>query len=749
MLAQVPNPPENYVSRPQEEQKITRLIAQSQKDAQSIVVLYGMDGYGKSTLAKAICHAPDIRKIFAENIYWLEPGGKEGTERIGIKELYKQLKNLAFPLNAEITYTDLETELRGKQCMVVLDDLQEKDVLIKFLQAGKSSCCTWLITTQKLETIPSPSEAKNNYICPSIHRLHISGMKRDEAFKLLGYGWTEFDSGKLQKLADRLYEFPQLITLVRSQIDHREIHNQTTIDEAIDSVNEDLNQLGISGFVEESKPEKSEELFLGLLYTLILPDDKERLKELSIFHSDVSIPLSVVGRLWNQDRSRVNFICQRLHKYSMLKQCNLSKEKGMIILNDTVRRYYFEKESKEKIRDTHEKLLRAYEALPEETVLSQEEENYLRHYLPYHWKKAGRSSNPSPVPNFPNFPMHILHLSDLHFGTPNNADNWHNQLAEDLIHELDCPHLDALILSGDIANKSTPEEYTAAKQFLDNLCQEFELQPEQIVIVPGNHDLNWEISEEAYTPKRRKAYKGPMIDERGEKKPDPNYSIDQGEYVEVLEPEQYKKRFANFCDFYQIITGKSYPLEYEQQGILYHFPKQNFLILGLNSAWQLDHNYKSRASINADAINKALTDIRRDQAYKNCIKIAVWHHPLNSAFEDRIIDHGFMEQLAKAGFRFALHGHIHKAETSLFKYDMSAGGRKLDIICAGTFGAPVCEWVDGYPLQYNLLKFEDNKLTVHTRRREELNGAWKPDARWSMGAGQNPLPHYEIQLFAR
>jgi len=47
-----------------------------------------------------------------------------------------------------------------------------------------------------------------------------------------------------------------------------------------------------------------------------------------------------------------------------------------------------------------------------------------------------------------------------------------------------------------------------------------------------------------------------------------------------------------------------------------------------------------------------------------------------------------------------------------------------------------------------LLKLEGNKLTVITRRREELNGAWKPDARWLQGAGQNPLPYYEIPLLA-
>ncbi len=103
-------------------------------------------------------------------------------------------------------------------------------------------------------------------------------------------------------------------------------------------------------------------------------------------------------------------------------------------------------------------------------------------------------------------------------------------------------------------------------------------------------------------------------------------------------------------------------------------------------------------------------------------------------------------QSLKAGFRFALHGHIHKAETSFYSYDLTADGRKLNIICAGTFGAPIREWVPGYPLQYNLLKLESNQLTVQTRLREELNGAWKPDARWLQGAGQNPLPYYEIKL---
>jgi HEAT repeat protein len=341
--------------------------------------------------------------------------------------------------------------------------------------------------------------------------------------------------------------------------------------------------------------------------------------------------------------------------------------------------------------------------------------------------------------------MHILHLSDLHFGTLDQANLWSNQLAADLYNDLSIPHLDALILSGDIANYSTQEEYKAAEQFLHNLRQDFPLTHQQIILVSGNHDLNWKVTnwemadDVAYTLKLRKQCKPHELQE--------GYYIEESaNAVWVRDEEKYKQRFAHFSQFYETIKQKPYPLDYDQQYTLDHLKEQNLLILGLNSAWQLDHHFKTRASIHMGALSNALTQIRRNSDYRNCLKIAVWHHPLDSAWEDRITDHGFLEQLAVNGFRFFLHGHIHKAETSLYRYDMSSDGRKLDRICAGTFGAPVREWVPGYPLQYNLLKFEDNQLTVYTRRREELNGAWKPDARWGQGPGKTPLDYYAISL---
>ncbi|MEQ8756108.1 MAG: HEAT repeat domain-containing protein [Coleofasciculus sp. G1-WW12-02] len=343
-----------------------------------------------------------------------------------------------------------------------------------------------------------------------------------------------------------------------------------------------------------------------------------------------------------------------------------------------------------------------------------------------------------PILTTPSPLMHILHLSDLHFTTLDQATLWSTQLRLDLRHELNISQLDALILSSDIANYSTPEEYEAAAQFLNTLCQTFSLNPEQITIVPGNHDLNWNLAQEAYLLVDRPKYNGKLIDG--------HYIKVTDEVIRVRDETAYKKRFENFRQFYKDIKRKPYPLDYDQQYTLDYLPEQNLLILGLNSAWQLDHHFKSRASIHENALSNALDEIDTNPDYDNCLKIAVWHHPLDSPYQDRIIDQDFIGLLAVSGFRFFLHGHIHKAETSLFRYDMSRDGRKLDRICAGTFGAPTKELVTATPWQYNLLIFEKDKLTVRTRCRRGKDAPWESDSIWRQGAGKSSLDYYTIEL---
>lgn len=338
----------------------------------------------------------------------------------------------------------------------------------------------------------------------------------------------------------------------------------------------------------------------------------------------------------------------------------------------------------------------------------------------------------------------ILHLSDLHFGTPGDARNWHSQIAQDLTRELGCTRLDGLICSGDLGTLSTDAEYAAAAAFLTRFGGEFGLTAERIVLVPGNHDLNWDLSQTAYDPGAPAAYAAaPDVDQRR--------WISDGGTCQVRDETRYRRRFDPFSlHGHQPVKGTPYPDAYPDQFVFHHWPDLGVLVLGLNSAWEIDHHHRDRAGIHPEAISQALDTLRARPDWADCLKIAVWHHPLHGHEASRITDHGFVERLAQAGFRLGLHGHIHRAETGQYRYDQSPGGRGLAILAAGTFGAPTKDWVPGYPLQYQLLHLTrtgtGRRITVETRRREEPSGAWKPDARWLQGPGQDPLPRYWIDL---
>jgi 3',5'-cyclic AMP phosphodiesterase CpdA len=347
--------------------------------------------------------------------------------------------------------------------------------------------------------------------------------------------------------------------------------------------------------------------------------------------------------------------------------------------------------------------------------------------------------------------MNIIHLSDLHFGTSHQANLWSSQLLQDLRFELNISTIDALIISGDIASNSTETEYDAALEFINEFRTDFNLEHSQIVVVPGNHDLNWDLSKKAYKLINMNDYEGPFILTNGEKRPDPSHAIERGnDLIEQKDEDLSRDRFRYFSQFFQKIKHKSYPIsDYARNYTIDFLPgnaDQPLLVLGLNSAWEIDHHYKDRASINMDALSNALKEINRSPDYSRCHKFAVWHHPLDSASNDRIKDRSFLDQLVVSGFSIFMHGHVHKAEMSPYHYDMRTNGRRIHRICAGTFGASTRDLVPGYPWQYNVLQIIRDQVTVTTRRREEENGVWKPDARWSQGAGEDPSPRYTVPL---
>jgi UDP-2,3-diacylglucosamine pyrophosphatase LpxH len=307
--------------------------------------------------------------------------------------------------------------------------------------------------------------------------------------------------------------------------------------------------------------------------------------------------------------------------------------------------------------------------------------------------------------------IRILHLSDLHFATKDQATVWYSQLAADL-REQQIERLDALVVSGDLVERADPAEYDAARLFLEKLMSGFELSSRQVVLVPGNHDVSWSLSQESYRLHRRKQLPGALV---------PGTYFEHGlDIVEVRDEGLYRERLRPFAELYRVIKGIEYPLAFEEQGTVDDLPDLGVCILGLNSAWETDHHFRDRASIHPQALANALVKLGAPPAGQ--LRIAVFHHPIHGGEGSRIRDTAFLQQLAVHGFQLVLHGHVHKADAELYRYDRSEGGRRIEIVAAGTFGP--------------------ERITVETRCRREVHGAWEPDARWRQGPGKDPLPRY-------
>lgn len=329
--------------------------------------------------------------------------------------------------------------------------------------------------------------------------------------------------------------------------------------------------------------------------------------------------------------------------------------------------------------------------------------------------------------------IHILHLSDFHFDNDKFSSVCRTQLETDLIQQLGIRRLEYLVISGDIANRSTKEEYDVAFTMVDGLVKRFGLDASRTVIVPGNHDLNWDLSEDAYTftPQRRLPA-SLSVDE----------FIPAGDAGALLRNDElYRQRFAYFNTYFyrRVYTGQDYPTVYADQFLFVERPEDRILFLGLNSSWELDHHFHERAGIHMPALTGVL-DRLQDGKYDGWLKIGVWHHPVigKEAMNDE-----FMQMLAVHGFQVVLHGHIHEARQGFYHYD---DRRCIHIIGAGTFGAPSTGQVPGIPLQYNLLSFDPRtgELTMKTRKKEKPNGSWSADARW--GDKNDPKPYYQFTV---
>jgi len=174
-------------------------------------------------------------------------------------------------------------------------------------------------------------------------------------------------------------------------------------------------------------------------------------------------------------------------------------------------------------------------------------------------------------------PIRILHLSDLHLGADADPLVRLQPLVRDLQDEeggLGFDHVDYLVVSGDLTNRASVEEFEQVYRFLSALIKRLKMTAARCIIVPGNHGLSWDHEVYEWRPKRR-VNVGQL--------PAGSY-VAQGEGFLVRDEERYDARFENFAKFYHSLTQEPYPLKAGSQCLPFLFEETGIQFLAMNSA---------------------------------------------------------------------------------------------------------------------------------------------------------------------
>ena len=378
--------PEDFVMRSREfDQLITNLLNKQQEEPVALTAaLRGAGGYGKTVLAKAICHDERIQEEFFDGILWITLGENPG-------DLTKDVEDLIYVLSGERPgFANIETAitwfvklLDERHILMVIDDVWNAAHLKPFLEGGLQ--CARLITTRNLDTLPSNAK-----------KINVDAMQQNEATSLIEAGLPQGNEDELRKLASRLGEWPLLLKLVNGTLRHRVQDNNQELPDALVYVNKALDKRGLTFFDarDAASRDQAVEKTLGVSMELLNPDECARYGELAIFPEDTNVPLATLEKLWNTtgvlDEFDTEVLCDRFMRLSLLLNFDLTSRH--IRLHDVVRQYLIQKQSN-KMPLLHNQLLEAYCHSDQNTSKLAElpvDEPYIWNNLAYHMAEARR-----------------------------------------------------------------------------------------------------------------------------------------------------------------------------------------------------------------------------------------------------------------------------------------------------------------------------------------------------------------------
>ena len=366
-----PDLPKDYVPRREPLAALRSLLLEAAApDAAPVTAaLAGAGGFGKTTLATALCHDDDIVLALDDGILWTTLGASPNVQG-ELTRLYAALtgERPGF-VSVEDAAQALAEKLEHRNCLIVIDDVWDTAHLKPFLRGGVG--CARLITTRQAQ------------VAADAQRVGVDEMTAAEATSLLlaRIGERPRDCAPLLRLAQRLGEWPLLLALVGAAMRQR-IDRGDSLAGALDYVNRALDRRGITAFDRERAADRHQAVAstVGVSLELLSESDRRRCEELAVFPEDEAVPIRAVGELWGLDEFDTEEVLGRLDSGSLVI---FDLRTAAVRLHD-VMRAYFARCLGARATEAHQRLLDAW---PDARRLPHA---YAWRWFGYHLAAAGR-----------------------------------------------------------------------------------------------------------------------------------------------------------------------------------------------------------------------------------------------------------------------------------------------------------------------------------------------------------------------
>jgi predicted HTH transcriptional regulator len=286
--------PKDYVDRPEIRQKIkSKLIDRSPSRRGTLVVsaIYGLGGVGKSVMAAALAHDPDVKNVCKDGVLWITLGQNPDL----LPCLYDWIQTLGDydfkPTTIDSASSHLRSLLQDKQMLLVVDDAWNSDHVAPFQVGGVG--CRMLVTTREAHVHDA-------------ERIDMDVMSQKEALELLlskaqVKSLTVEEEQQARKLIEVLGGLPLAVDLAGAQIADGMSWNELLENLEAEIVYlETLDRPNFEGVGDEKTRKRlSLKASLNLSLKLLSSEQLQQFSWLGVLPEDVSIQPAMAATLWS------------------------------------------------------------------------------------------------------------------------------------------------------------------------------------------------------------------------------------------------------------------------------------------------------------------------------------------------------------------------------------------------------------------------------------------------------------------